>query len=41
MGVTMEAEEWGMGVVWVLVLAVILVGEGEGDTARRFARSCH
>jgi hypothetical protein len=26
MGVAMEAEEWGRGVVWVLVLAVILVG---------------
>jgi hypothetical protein len=41
MGVAMKAEEWGRGVVWVLVLEVILVGEGEGDATRRFARSCH
>jgi hypothetical protein len=41
MGVTMEAEEWGRGVLWVLVLAVVLFRDGEGDSATRFARYCH
>jgi hypothetical protein len=35
MGVSMEAERWGRGVVWVLVLVGLLVREGEGGAATR------
>jgi hypothetical protein len=34
LGVAMEAERWGRGVVWVLVLVGLRVREGERDVAR-------
>jgi hypothetical protein len=34
MGVSMEAERWGRGVVWVLVLVGLRVREGKRDVAR-------